>query len=150
MLNEELAELLLGGFVETDKYNRLRHRHLKEGSAEEREARRAIAKVLRSPVLLGRQLRDSLADLFDPETPGWEQRRIKLVYRRRGKLIDHNRATEVLTEVVMNIRANCSRNKAIGNTAAKFSMSEEMVKRIWRRYWRSLGDKLLKEEYGVI
>jgi hypothetical protein len=128
-LNE--ARTLLDGFVAQGR--RHRQKYLKEGSPEELDARRALTRILRSPDALDRGIRESLAALLDPDPPEWEQRKIRVVNRRR-KLIDHIAKTQVYEEVKANMAAGSGVNAAIGRAAAKFSISEEMTKRIWRNY----------------
>lgn len=76
MSNSDLqaARAFLEGHLEHDRHGRLRSRYFVSGSPEELAARRALAKVLRSCGPLDRELRISLAGLFDPDPPEWEQR----------------------------------------------------------------------------
>jgi hypothetical protein len=140
-----LASILLSGFVEQDQRGRWRRKYLRRGAAEH-EARRELAELLRSNQPLSHQLRQALASLFDPdqEAPVWQQRGLKIVNRRRGKLIDHMVATEVLAHVVHARNRGLSVNAAIDSAAAAFSISDDMAKRIWRRYRRAFGDDLFK------
>jgi hypothetical protein len=131
------ARALLDGFVKKDKRGRLRHEYLVAGSRDEADARRALAKLLRGGGALDRGLRDSLANLFDPNPPAWEQRRIDIVNRRRGKLAARVAAAQVLKHMADAIRGGSGVNDAIASAADKFSMSDEMVKRIWGRYRRT-------------
>jgi hypothetical protein len=128
---------LLDGFVKQDKRGRLRQLYLRAGSRDEADASRALARLLRGNGELDRGLRDSLANLFDPDPPAWEQRKIKIVNRRRGKLGDHVAATQVLKHMTDGINGGLSVNAAVANAADEFSMSDEMVKRIWGRYCRT-------------
>jgi hypothetical protein len=61
----------------------------------ELEARTAIARLLRSEGPLDGQLRTSLAELFDPDPPAWQQRKIRIEGRRTGDLTDHVRNTQI-------------------------------------------------------
>jgi hypothetical protein len=131
------ARALLDGFVKKDKRGRLRHEYLATGSRDEADGRRVLAKLLRGDGVLDRGLRDSLANLFDPDPPAWERRQINIVNRRRGKLADHVAATQVLKHMADIIRGGSGVNDAIASAADKFSMSDEMVKRIWGRYRRT-------------
>jgi hypothetical protein len=131
------AMALLDGFTVRDKRGRSRHRHLKAGSPDEADARCALVRVLLDGKI-DRQLCFSLACLFDPDPEHWQQRIIKFAYRRgRGALRDHGARTEVLSHMAAQIRGGSSVNDAIESAAEKFSMSEEMAKRIWRDYRRS-------------
>jgi hypothetical protein len=139
MSNADLptARALLEGFLKKDKCGRLRQRYLRAGSQDEADARRALAKLLRSNGELDRGLRDSLANLFEPDPPAWEQRKINIVNRRRGKLADCVAATQVLKHMAGTLSGGSGVNDAIASAADKFSMSDEMVKRIWLRYRRT-------------
>jgi hypothetical protein len=136
-LDLQSARALLDGFVKEDSRGRLRQTHLRAGTREDADARRALAKLLRTDGELDRGLRDSLANLFEPDPPVWEQRKIVIVNRRRGKLVDHVAATRVLKHMADEIKGGSGVNAAIASAADKFSMSDEMVKRIWGRYRRT-------------
>jgi hypothetical protein len=138
MSNSDLpsARALLDGFVKRDK-RRLRQLYLRAGSGDEADARRALARLLRANGKLDLGLRDSLANLFDPDPPVWEQRKIVIMNRGRGKLRDHVAATQVLRHMSDVIQGGSGVNDAIASAADKFSMSDEAVKRIWGRYRRT-------------
>jgi hypothetical protein len=129
------ASDLLDGIVEWDGRHRLRLRYLKAGGLEELHARRALAALLRSDEGLSRQLRVSLAELFDPKPPDWRQQR-KLVFqlRRVGKPTDHYANTQIFLEVHDQVKAGSKPAKAIIVIAEKHSISEDLVKRIWSEY----------------
>jgi len=137
MSNSDLpsARALLDGFVKQDSRGRLRQTYLRAGTREEKDARRALANLLRTDGNLDRGLRDSLANLFEPDPP--VQRKIQIVNRGRGKLVDHVAATQVVKHMADEIRGGSGVNAAIASAADKFSMSDEMVKRIWGRYRRT-------------
>jgi hypothetical protein len=157
--SHQLASILLSGFLEEDKHGRLRTKYLVKNGAEEHQARRELAMLVRTNQL-NDQEREELASLIDPDqdAPGWQQRRIEIIQRghvkagggnngdaltndpdRRGKLIDHVANSQVVTHVVDEIIAGLGDNGAISSAAVKFSISDEMVKRIWRRYQRAFG-----------
>jgi hypothetical protein len=93
-----LARALLDGFVEQNSGGRLRTKYLKKGSPKELEARRALAKLLRSDSPLDRGIRTNLAALFDPAPPAWQQRKITIGNRQRG-IRDHVAATQIAWHV---------------------------------------------------
>jgi hypothetical protein len=134
------ARALLDGFTVQDKRGRQRHKYLKAGSPKEAHARRALVGLLLGNAL-DHQLRTSLAELFDPDPPSYQQRKITFVNRGRGKLRDHVARTQVVSHMAAQIRGAAqtrgSVNAAIKSAADKFSMSVEMVKLIWRDYCRS-------------
>jgi hypothetical protein len=130
------ARTLLDGFIARDNRGRQSQRYLKPGSLEEARARRALARLILTNGLDG-LLRISLAELFDPSLSIWQQRKISFVNRFPGKLRDHVARTEVVRHIAAQIRSGSGVNAAIDSAARKFSMSTEMVKRIWRSYCRA-------------
>jgi|SRR6516165_11859655 len=136
----QLARMLLGGYTDQDRRGRRRSRYLKEGSQQEVDARRAIARLLRSNGLLDRQLRTNLADLFEPSPPAWEQRKIRIVSRRRGRPIDHISNTQIAEHVWEQVRAGAKVTAAIESAADEFGVEPETVTKIWGKYKRSLED----------
>ena len=136
----QLARMLLGGYTDQDRRGRRRSRYLKEGSQQEVDARRAIARLLRSNGPLDRQLRTNLADLFEPSPPAWEQRKIRIVSRRRGRPIDHISNTQIAEHVWEQVRAGAKVTAAIESAADEFGVEPETVTKIWGKYKRSLED----------
>jgi hypothetical protein len=134
-----LARALLDGYVEEDRRGRRHSKYLKRGSREELDARRAMARLLRSKNPLERQLRDSLADLFDPNPPEWEQRKIEIVFQDRGRHRDHVRNTQIAYHVWNQLEAGGTVAAAINSAVEEFEVSEELVKQIWGRYRRVYG-----------
>lgn len=128
----QLAWTLLNGFVDEVR-QRPETQYLVKGCAEEVEARRTIARLLRSNYPLDRQLREHLADLFDPDLR-WEQRTIEFVFRRQGKPTDHIRNTRIASHVWGQIKRGVPATKAIKNAASKFAQSEAAIKKIWNIY----------------
>ena len=80
-LDLPLARALLDGLVKQDKRGRLRQQYLRADSPNEADARLALARLLRSDGELDRQLRKSLAELFDPKPPTRQQRKLAFVFR---------------------------------------------------------------------
>jgi hypothetical protein len=140
----ERARLLLIGYVNEGK-GRMRTRHLPEGEQAD-QARRAMARLLRSDRPLDRELREHLADLFDP--PAWQQRKIVFKFLHRGKSIDHIANTQVVSHVQDELRARKRMRQAIKSAAEKFSISETRVKKVWSTYRRAYGGSL-KAALGV-
>jgi hypothetical protein len=129
----QLATMLLGGFIKQD-----RTRYLEEGTSEELDARRALARLLRSNRPLDRQLRTSLADLLDPDPPAWEPRKIKFVSRRQGQHTDYAKNTQIALHVRDKVREGSKVKDAIKSAADAYAVSEDAVKKIWSRYRRLL------------
>ena len=137
----QLARMLLGGYTHQNRRGRRRSRYLKEGSQQEVDARRAIARLLRSNGLLDRQLRTNLADLFEPSLPpAWEQRKITIGSRRRGRRVDHISNTQIAEHVWEQVRAGAKVTAAIESAADEFGVEPETVTKIWGKYKRSLED----------
>lgn len=139
MSDLQLVQTLLGGSIEQDAGGRLRLVYLKQGTAEELSARRAFARLLRSSVPLNHQIRSILAGLFDPDAAWLEQRKISFSFRSRGKPTDHAAAIHVFVYVNDEINSGATVSKAIAGAAQEFSISDEMVKKCWRRYSRLYG-----------
>ena len=100
----------------------------------ELEARTAIARLLRSEGPLDRQLRDSLARLFDPNPPAWEQRKITIVGRRPGALTDHIRNTQIAYYIWDQVERGKRVKAAVESAAEEFAISADRVTQIWSRY----------------
>ena len=137
MMNDDLqlARMLLNGFVEEDSHGRPHSKYFEEGSAEETEARKALARILRSNNCLDRQLRTHLAELFDIDPPFADQRKIKIVYRKGGNPRDHVANTHLAEQIYQDVRNGKTVNEAIALASAKFDVSEDNIKKnIWKFY----------------
>ena len=122
----EFAKALLDGIVETDRRGRLRLRYLEEGSSGELNARVALSKLLRSDKGLNRQLRDFLAELFDPNPPARQQRKLIFAFRRPGKKTDPYANVHVFVEVATAVKSGSTAAAAIADTAQQYGISEEL------------------------
>jgi hypothetical protein len=138
--------MLLDGFVAQDRSGRHRTKYFRKGSAQEQQARQALARLLRSNRPLAGDLRQLLANLFDP--PPGQQRRIRFAQPGRGKTTDHLANTEVVMHVQAELCARSSLTQAYESAANKFSISEVMVKRVFNRYRRVYGKNNLKKVLG--
>jgi hypothetical protein len=130
------ARALLDGYIEKDGKAR-RLKYWKRGSAEEALARKALARLLRSDVPLDRQLRGQLADLFDP--PPSAQRTIVFEFLRRGKFVDVVRNTQIAEHIRARRIAGETFDSAIESAVVKFSVSEDLAKKIWSKYRGAFG-----------
>jgi hypothetical protein len=139
------ARALVGGYVEEDAKGRRRSKYLMPGSDEERSARQALARVLRGSDPLERQLRDSLAGLFDPDPPAWEQRKIRIVSRRQGGKTDHVRNTQIAEYIWFEVKGGERVTAAIEGAAEKFAISADMTTKIWGGY-----RPLMEQLYGPL
>src|SRR4051794_32638353 len=123
------ARALLNGFLETAGTGSVRTRYFAE--SEEQDARLALCRLLRSKDPLDRQLRNHLANLFDPDPLEWEPRQIKLAFRRRGRHPDPARVTKSAMRVQEQVRNNIKVTDAIAVAAAEFSLDDEAVRKVW-------------------
>jgi hypothetical protein len=86
----------LGGYLKTDKRGIPRHRYYPERSDDSNHCRAALARVLRSDRPVDRQLRDMLADLFEPIEPiksPWGSRKLTAGFRNPVKPRDDHANT---------------------------------------------------------
>ena len=129
-----LARVLLIGRVKTDPQGTRHSDYLIEGDPDELAARRALVRQLRSGLPLDIQLRGHLADLFDPDAPAWEPRKIRIRHRSSGRRSDYVRDTQIASHVHAEMTGGKSYEDAIASAAVKSGLSEEMVKKIWGKY----------------
>jgi hypothetical protein len=141
MANDDLilARVLLAGFVENNQQKYL---------DDEREARQALVRLLRSEAPLDRDVRDALAALFDPDNelritgviPGecqlmdWytpNDRKLTFQFRSRKRRRDPVRNSAIAQHVHDGIASGLTAEKAWADTAAKYGLSDDVVKRIW-------------------
>jgi hypothetical protein len=135
----QLARELLIGYLEPTQ-GRSRRKYLK--GPKEDEARKALARLLRSDPPLDRELRQHLADLVDP--PAWQQRKLQFRFLRQGNVVDHIAKTEVVRHVQVEFCATKHLTRAYESAALRFSISEELVKRLWESYRHVYGQDLEK------
>jgi hypothetical protein len=132
---EILIGVLLKGYVELKNDVPTITRYWKDKSADEKMGREALAELLRSGRPLTRDLRDTLAALFDPRKnhyPGGE-RRLKFEDRHRGnrpKTILHSLVAQYIYDAV---KSGAGVGDAIEGAVGKFELEERMIKRIWGR-----------------
>jgi len=143
MVNDDLtlARVLLDGFIRDNEQKYL---------DDEREARRALVRLLRSDAPLDRDVRDGLAVLFDPDnelriaitgviagegqllggfTPN--DRKLTFQFRSRKRRPDHVRNTAIAQHVHDGIASGLTDEKAWAATAQKFGLPDDAVKRLW-------------------
>jgi hypothetical protein len=101
---------------------------------KEKEARQAIARLLRNKRPLNSQLRWHLADLFDPS--GWQPRKLKFGNVRGGRTPDRAANVHLFSLVYDEVRGGKGVTQAIQNVAKQFSLSDEIVTRVWSKYSR--------------
>jgi hypothetical protein len=107
---------------------------------DESIARKGLAVLFRRKAPLDRDLRRLLASLFDP--PKGAQLKIEIVGKGQGRRSDPERNTRIAAHVYAEINAGKRPGAAVASAAAKFHLSEDMIRKIWGRY-RAYGSLLL-------
>src|SRR3954447_83525 len=117
--------------------------YLKEGSADELEARRAFERLLRTSRPLDHGLRVVLADLISPDR-NEINRRIRFVNRRKGKesnaLADKEVAQHIETMLHDGGKAR-STKYAISKAEEKFGLKRSRLLDIWKE-WKPILQRL--------
>ena len=132
-----VVEMLLLGWVDPIIGD---HRYFDHDSREERAARHAVAYLLRNPKPLDFNIRNRLADLFDPTSI--YARDLTLGFRREGGPSQRHRHRRIASEMRRMVRA--SKNKrgavqaAIEAAAQEHALDERTVRRIWARYGKPM------------
>jgi hypothetical protein len=140
-IGEQIVELL-GGHLEQSKRGRWQRRYLRKGSAEEKHARRALAKVLRTAKPLDLGLRWYLADLVDPDTD--TPRRIVFENRGAGRQSNADIEKQVAESLWREKQAGGKIEAAIKLAKKDFGLERSSVKKIWR-VWKPI----LEREYRI-
>ena len=118
MRDQQLINLLLCGRIARKPHQ---EPYLKDGSTEELEARRALARLLRTSLPLDLGVRFVLADLIDPDQDV-VNRRIRFVYRRKGKRSNALLEKEIATHILARVQAGIKRELAIEDAIKKFNL----------------------------
>ena len=151
------ALALLRGYSSKNRYGLLTTEYLQEGSVEERKAREALTRILRSGSL-PTQLCYALADLFDPDPDPFKSidvegsdpsngyvntkvihanRKLAFKFRKANRQRDHVRDTALARAVLDAVKAGQNVENAIAETATRYGLEESTVGKIWRRYRRT-------------
>jgi hypothetical protein len=132
-----VVEMLLLGWVDPITGD---HRYFDHDSREERAARHAVAYLLRNPKPLDFNIRNRLADLFDPTSV--YARDLTLGFRREGgpkELLKHRRIAAEMRRMVRSLKnARGAVKTAIEAAAQKHALDERTVRRIWARYGKPM------------
>jgi hypothetical protein len=134
-----LADMLMAGVVVDEGEGRLTAEYLndkpgKDWIPKERDARLAMAELLRSGLPLTQDFRDRLAALFDPKDATHDAINRKLIFENRpGGLKSHHatRKTAIAMYVYGCIRDGESENNAQHKAAEHFRMTYSAVREIW-------------------
>jgi hypothetical protein len=143
--DEKRIVALLCGRLSRDRRGLPHAIYMKHYSAEEIEARRALARMLRTSLPLDSGVRFVLGDLFDPDLDDVE-RTIRFEHRRKGKrsnaLAEKEIAEFVWLQAQNGARIKGARIKtAVGNAAKKFGIGDDRVRAIWKQ-WRPRLERL--------
>jgi len=141
--DHQLIRDLLGGRVVRTPRGSLQLQYLKEGSAEEKEARHALARMLRSsrPIDLG--VRYLIAAMIDPDCDEAD-RRIRFEHKRKGQRSNALAEKEV-AEFIRSLRQSGKQMKlAVDNARQEFGLKQSRVKAIWG-LWGPILKRLKRE-----
>jgi hypothetical protein len=131
------ASVYLGGYLVYDKRGVPRKRYYPERSKDSDYCRQALARVLRSERPLDRQLRDMLADMFEPgerrESP-WGSRKLKAGFRNPVKPRDANANTHMARFVWRRAAEGVGVEGAIQEAVDTFEVTRERMYDLWRVY----------------
>jgi hypothetical protein len=131
------ASVYLGGYLAFDKRGVPRKRYNPEGSEASDYCRAALARVLRNNRPLDRQLRDMLADMFEPEErreSPWGSRKLKAGFRNPVKPRDGNANTHMAWFVWKRARGGVGVEGAIQEAMDTFDVTRERMYDLWRVY----------------
>jgi hypothetical protein len=133
--DEWMADEFLWGHSEAPVGGLLRRKYLKSGSDEERMARLALVRVLRSERPLSSTLRKRLAELFDESTIG--ERRLVLQFRRKGKRPHHMANAQVANYVDRQIRQGVKTEAAVALAMEHYGLSRKAINDMRRKHKRT-------------
>lgn len=120
--------------------------YLAEGSAEEKEARRALARMLRTSLPLDQGVRGILADLIDPDRDELN-RRIRFEHRRKGKPSNAAAEKKAAEFIWAQRRAGVKMKSVITAAMKQFGLKEKRVLAIWK-HWRPILEHLKRIDLG--
>jgi hypothetical protein len=118
----------------------LLHTYLKDGSDEEKEARRALARLLRTSRPLDLGVRYIIADLIDPDFDEMN-RRIRFENRRKGKPSDAAAEKQVAEFIWSQRQTGVTMKRTVIDATAKFGLNRSRVLAIWK-IWRPILQRL--------
>jgi hypothetical protein len=127
---KRIIELLCGRSAR-DGRGCLRVTYFRKGSPDELEARRALARMLKTSLPLDPGLRFVLADLFDPDRNEID-RIIRFESRRRGRPSNAAAEKEIAEFVWSRRRAGVKSRPAVQEATEKFGLKRSRVLAIWK------------------
>jgi hypothetical protein len=141
MADDDLRALAyLGGYREIDKRGVPRKKSLKENSSDESDCRKALLRVLRSPAPLDREIREMLANMFDPD-PGEfairADRKLSISFRAKSRPRDDYANTHIAWFIWEKVKSGARVESAIRDAIGKFNISRERAYDLWGPYRRT-------------
>jgi hypothetical protein len=107
-------------------------KYLEKGSDREKEALRALVRLLRHSSDLNRQIRTRLADLFDPDTKS-EPRKLVIGSRKRGNKAILSQHYAVARTIALERESGRSMKQALNKVEDIFGVPPGTAKRIWAK-----------------
>jgi hypothetical protein len=141
--DHQLIRDLLAGRVVRDRRGSLQLQYLKEGSTEEKEARHALARMLRSSRPLDLGVRCLIAVMIDPDCDEAD-RRIRFKHKRRGQRSNALAEKEVAEFIWSQRQAGRQVKVAVDDARKKFGLEQSRVKAIWG-LWGPILKRLKRE-----
>jgi hypothetical protein len=149
-----LAHYLLHGFMEEGRRGVPHWKFFDREGIDEKEARRALARLLRSDQPIQHELRVMLARLIDPDDYQWapadvlaavragaletysadglaQHQKIKFGFRGRKQRRPLGKKSFLERKVAQRVKGGATVEAAIGEVAEKFGVSEGIVKKYW-------------------
>lgn len=140
--DQQLIIHLLCGRTVRNKRQVPRTVYLKEGSPEELEARRALARELRKSTPLDLGLRFLIADLVDPDDEAG--RRIRFGHRRRGTPSNALAEKEIAEFIWSQVRSGVKTEAAAVQAIKKFGLERTRIFEIWS-HWQPILKRLHRQ-----
>ncbi|WFU37600.1 hypothetical protein QA640_24340 [Bradyrhizobium sp. CB82] len=136
---ERIIELICGRAAQ-DRHGLPTRIYLKEGSPEYLEARRALARMLRSSTPLDLGLRCILADLIDPDRDEVE-RTIGFKNRREGKRSNAEAEKMVAEFIAARLQKGDQVKRAMSMAGERFGIKRSRLHEIWHE-WSPILERL--------
>ena len=135
--DEDLAfELIAGRLVRDPNGRALATEYLKSGSNRERDARAAMARVLRNPDReLSIALRFRLAALFDADHH-YETREFVIKNRKRGAQPNHLVDMSIADDIAREVMAGEQVEAAVQLEAERYGVTHATAHRAWKKHAR--------------
>ena len=135
----QIVALLCGRSV-IDEHGLTRESYLRDGSAEEIAARRALARLLRTSSPLDLGLRVVLADLIDPDCDAAE-RKIRFERRRKGKPSNVHAEKQIAEFIWARVEDDEKKEAAFQSAMDRFGLKRSRILKIWSN-WQPILKRL--------